>query len=236
MSLEHNVEFHEFRDRKGLFRRLAVRICSILSATIREKGRAVLVVSGGSTPVPLFEELSGQDLDWKKVYVTLADERWVPPSDPDSNEALVRRHLLKGKAAGAKFIGLYNGASSALEGEKACQERLGEIISRIDVLVLGMGNDGHTASLFAGAERLKEAVDMGQKRPCIAIRPGDAPHERMTLTLNTLLKARHIFLVITGEEKRRVIEKALSQGPMEEMPIRFVLAGSSVPVSIHWAP
>ncbi len=232
----YNFLFNEFKDRGELACKLAARIASILSEAIRKRGRAVLVVSGGTTPVSVFEDLSGQDMDWSRIAVTLADERWVSPSDPDSNEGLVRRHLLKNRAANASFTGLYTGASQAGEAEGECEKRLKTFLPPIDVLVLGMGGDGHTASLFPGASRLKDATDLRQKRLCMAIKPPDAPHDRMTLTLSILLEAKHIFLHVAGEGKRQVLEKALSGGPREDMPLRFVFAESATPVDIYWAP
>ncbi len=230
------MRWFKFSSQTHLIQELSGKITSLLDISIREKGRASLVVSGGSTPVPLFEELARQEIDWSRVYITLADERWVPPSHNDSNEGLVRRHLLKERAQKAIFVGLYTGAKDAKQGEKECEERVRTIGPPFDLLILGMGSDGHTASLFPGADNLASAVNLESDRVCMAISPADAPHERMTLTLQALLKSRNIFLHITGEEKIQVLQKALSQGPVEQMPIRFVLSCAKGPVNIYWAP
>ena len=144
-------EFKEFQDSPALVAALANQVAGLLRAAIKERGRASLVVSGGATPVPFFAALSAQALDWQQVTITLADERWVDPADPDSNEQLVRRHLLQNRAAAARFVGLKTGAITAVQGEKECGARLALVPRPFDALILGMGNDGHTASLFPQA-------------------------------------------------------------------------------------
>lgn len=229
------MKMRTFPDRQTLVDELAEHIATALSASIAEQGRASLVVSGGSTPVPLFERLSELDIPWQHVVITLADERWVEPSSSDSNEQLVRKHLLKNRAAAAVFIGLKNAAVGAGEGEAECGQHLQEIPRPFTVVVLGMGNDGHTASLFPGATQLAQAADMHCGKLCTALRPQTAPHERMSLTLPALLDAREIVLHITGPDKKAVLEKALAAGPAEAMPIRFILRQEKVPVAVFWA-
>ncbi len=228
--------FYEFPDRKSLAEKLAGEVATLLEQGIKQKGRASLAVSGGTTPVDLFEQLSGIDLPWNQVVVFLVDERWVGPDDPDSNERLVRKHLLKDKAKSAQFLGMKNSAATAGEGEAECEERLKRVPLPFDVLILGMGGDGHTASLFPGAEKLPAATDMNSSRTCMALAPPAAPHERMSLTLPVILSAKNIFLHIVGQEKRKVLEKAMGEGPSEDMPIRFVLRYDKNPVTIYWAP
>ncbi len=227
---------HEFQDRQSLVRELADETASLLRRGMEENGRASLAVSGGSTPLTLFEHLSHMDIPWKDVVIFLVDERWVDPSDPDSNERLVRDHLLQDKAAAATFIGMKNSAPTAGEGERQCEEQLGKVPLPFDVLILGMGGDGHTASLFPGAKKLPAATDMNSGRTCMALAPLTAPHERMSLTLPVILSAGKIFLHIMGREKREVLERASADGPSQEMPIRFVLRNENNPVSVFWAP
>ena len=229
-------KLYEFPDRQALVTELAGNVTSLLTRGIKDNGRASLAVSGGTTPVALFEHLSGMDIPWKDVVIFLVDERWVEPGDPDSNERLVRDHLLKDRAQAAQFIGMKNGAATAGEGEGECEERLKEVPLPFDVLILGMGGDGHTASLFPGAEKLPAATDMNSGRTCMALAPLTAPHERMSLTLPVILSAKNIFLHIVGPEKMQVLEKALSDGPLEEMPIRFVLRNEKNTVAVYWAP
>jgi 6-phosphogluconolactonase len=233
---EYHGEFIEFAHTSGLNRELTERIRQLLGDGIRHRGRASLVVSGGTTPVALFEALSGEDMPWEKVVVSLADERWVDPGTPDSNERLVRTHLLKNKAAAATFIGLKTPEDPAGAGEAACENRIRQIPVPFDLLILGMGDDGHTASLFPGAAALPGALDMASERICMAVSPPEAPHDRMTLTLPALLNSRRIFVHIVGEKKRKVYERAIAGESPEEMPIRAILSQKKVPVTIWWAP
>ncbi len=230
------MNLHTFPDRKSLIIDLADLIGKLLTAGISENSRASLAVSGGSTPVELFEALSDFDIAWHKVVITLVDERWVEPVENDSNEHLVRTHLLKNRAAAATFIGMKNSAATAGAGEAECEQQLQNVPRPFDVLILGMGNDGHTASLFPGAEKLAIATDMKSARTCMAVAPLTAPHERMTLTLPAILDSRRIFLHITGQNKKDVLQQAQEDGPGEEMPIRFILRQQTTPVSVYWAP
>lgn len=229
-------EFKEFKDSATLVAVLASQVAELLRAGIRERGKASLVVSGGTTPVPFFAVLSELILDWEQVTITLADERWVESTDADSNERLVRLHLLQNRAALARFVGLKTGAATAVQGEKECGDRLALLPRPFDALILGMGNDGHTASLFPQATRLGEALDMDSGTLCLAITPPVAPHERMTLTLPALLQSRQIILHLVGSGKRTVYEKALANGPVTEMPIRAVLRQTISPVTVFWCP
>ena len=148
----------EFPDRKDLVEEFAEEIGELLNKGIADNGRASLALSGGSTPLPLFERLSLLDIPWKDVVVTLVDERWVEATDDDSNERLVRIHLLQNRAAAATFIGMKNRALSASEGERECEQQFQKVSRPFDVLILGMGGDGHTASLFPCAEKLGAAT------------------------------------------------------------------------------
>lgn len=234
--LENSLTCHSFTSSQELAQKLADEIAQCLAQAITKRGQASLVVSGGSTPKPLFKHLSLKKIDWKKVIITLADERWVDSEDPASNEKLVRSMLLQNEAASATFIGLKNTSPTASDGEKKCHESIGTIPQPFDTVILGMGDDGHTASLFPGARRLPEAVDMRSGFNCMSISPPNTPHERLTLTLPTLLNSREIIVHITGEDKKRVIDKALAEGNEENMPIRYILRQKQVPVRIFWAP
>lgn len=230
------VTFQKYRDRKALTVELAERIGKLLTAGVTDNGRASLSVSGGSTPVELFEQLSGMNLSWQDVVITLVDERWVEPTENDSNEHLVRNHLLNDKALPATFIGMKNSAATAIAGEKECERELHEVPRPFDVLILGMGGDGHTASLFPGAKKLSLATDMDLGQTCMGIAPLTAPHERMTLTLPAILDSRQIFLHITGQNKKDVLQQAQEDGSIEELPIRYILRQQITPVAVYWAP
>lgn len=225
-----------FQTREELAGNLADKITILLGDAITARQKAVLVVSGGSTPRPLFEKLARKAIPWDRVTVTLADERWVDPTDPESNENLVRTHLLQDRAKAANFEGLKNNCPTAAAGEKICRKRLAQLPLPFDVVVLGMGSDGHTASLFPGTPLLKQALARRSPLNCLAVSGQGTVYDRMTMTLSILLEARQIFLHITGKEKMTVLEQALAGGPAEEMPIRAVLLQKKTPVQIYWAP
>jgi len=226
----------EFQDRESLVVELAARIAALLATGVNTNGKASLAVSGGSTPVALFEQLSGMDIPWQDVVITLVDERWVEPTETDSNERLVQNHLLQNKATAATFIGMKNTAATAGAGEAECERRLRKVPLPFDVLILGMGGDGHTASLFPDAGKLTAATEMDSGHSCMGLAPLTAPHERMSLTLPAILNARQIFLHIVGQDKKHVLEKAHADGPTKELPIRFILKQNITPVSVYWAP
>lgn len=231
-----SVDFKSFSDRDTLCNDLASTVADLLNEGIRKQGKASLAVSGGSTPVQLFKCLSLIDISWQHVDIFLVDERWVEPGDADSNEGLVKEYLLQNKAASANFTGMKNSAATATGGEPVCEQLLAKIAQPFDVLILGMGGDGHTASLFPGAKKLSMATDMNSGRTCMALAPLTAPHERMSLTLPVILGSRQIFLHIVGQKKKDVLEKAMADGPIEDMPIRFILRRQVPSLSVYWAP
>ena len=230
------MDIQEFPDQQTLVSQLAEQIVALLAKGIEENGQASLAVSGGSTPVALFKHLSGLELAWQNVVISLVDERWVEPDQPDSNERLVRSYLLRDRAAAARFVGMKNNAATAGAGETVCEQQLQTIPQPFDVLILGMGNDGHTASLFPGAAKLAAATDLNSGRTCMGLAPLTAPHERMSLTLPVILAARQLFLHVTGKEKKEVLTRAMAEGETPEMPIRFILRQQETPLSIYWAP
>lgn len=218
-----------------LAEKLAVDVAELLRDALAKRGQATLVVSGGSTPVPFFEALSQQHLDWSQVKVTLADERWVDGGHPDSNERLVRRHLLDNQAASATFISLHDPAFTVTEAVPVIEQRLRDSAIPFDVVILGMGDDGHTASLFPGAEDLNDALDLNRTLLCAAVTPPNAKHKRMTLTLKALVDTSHLLVHITGEKKRSVLEYALIDGSVNKAPITAVFMQDKVPATVYWA-
>lgn len=229
------MNFHSFQSRETLLEKLTATIADYLLQGIKENGQASLAVSGGSTPIDLFKKVSSLSLPWDQVSIFLVDERWVDPTDADSNEKLVRTYLLQNKAAVATFTGMKTAAPIASEGVQECEQNLQKIPLPFDVLILGMGGDGHTASLFPGAKKLAAATDMQSGDTCMGIAPLTAPHERMTLTLPAILNSRQIILHITGQEKKDVLDRAQQEGPNAELPIRFILNQRSTPFNIYWA-
>jgi 6-phosphogluconolactonase len=194
-----------------------------LSEGVEQRGAALLVVSGGTTPLHYFEALSKQPIDWSRISITLADERRVPDDSPRSNARLVREALLRDHAASAAFVPL---ADSRLDEEQelaAANVRVAALPAPANVVVLGMGDDGHTASWFPHAEGLAEAIDVGARMLVAPIRAPGAPEPRLTLTGRVILRARALALHIEGAKKLATLEKALEDGPAEDMPIRVVL-------------
>ena len=226
---------HRFEGRDTLALELARSIADDLRAAVAERGSASLVVSGGSTPRPLFKALSGISLPWEKVWVTLADERWVDADHTDSNERFVRRHLLVSEASKARFVGLKNAAATPEEGSEACEAAIGEIPRPFDVVILGMGGDAHTASLFPGVPELAEGLNRRSERLCLAVRPKTAPHPRMSLTLAALLRSRRVVVHVTGQEKWDVYQEALGTVAAEDRPIHAVLASGHPGLEVYWA-
>ncbi len=232
-NAEHPKREHRYPDRGSLTAALANQVADDLRTAIIQRGEASLVVSGGSTPRPFFERLSQEPLAWDRVTVTLADERWVPEDHEASNERLLRQNLLVGEASKAKIVGLKTPEDTPEEGRAACEQNLATLARPFDVVVLGMGGDGHTASLFPAAPELADGLDLTSTDSCLAVRPPEAPHPRMSLTLKALLASRRLILHITGEEKWQVYQRALQPGPMEELPIRAVLRSGRV--EVWWA-
>ena len=224
----------EFENTSALDRALSEKVADFLVAEIASSGSASLVVSGGRTPVGFFHLLSQQCLDWRHVSITLADERWVNADHNDSNEKLVRENLLINEARQAQFIGLKNLAKTAAQGESEAERSLLSV-GRFTVVILGMGDDGHTASLFPGAATLALGLDSDSGRTCISVTPTAAAHERMSLTLPRLLDSEQIILHLSGAGKLSVFEQARAGDDVETLPVRAIVNQRQTPLSIYWA-
>lgn len=209
-------------------------ILAILQNAIETKGKASLVVSGGSTPKPLFKYLSEQDFAWNKVTVTLADDRWLDNTHSDSNEKLVTDNLLVNKAASATFVSLVTQDENAVDAENEISQRIDAIDEHFDVLILGMGEDGHTASLFPCSEQVSAGIDLQRKLSAIATQPTTAPYQRMSMSLAKIVSAKNVFLHLTGDKKRQVLTQAISDHTMLEKPIKAVCENTNL--SLMWAP
>ncbi len=221
----------------ALSREFAGEIAAQLARAIAARGLASLVVSGGRTPVKLFETLRALELDWSKVCVALADERWVDPKDEASNERLVRDELLKDKAAAARFLGLKNAAPSPDLGAVSAWETFARVPRPFDLTLLGMGDDGHTASLFPGSPNLRSALNPAAAAGCVGMWAPSPPQARLSLNLSALLDSRRIAILIGGEAKWRTYAAAASRaGAVEDMPVRAVLRQQRTPVEVIWAP
>ncbi|AVD81871.1 6-phosphogluconolactonase [Pseudomonas sp. SWI6] len=232
LNLPAAIKAHQLADGKALATTLAEDVADRLRAAIAAKGHACVVLSGGRSPVPFLEQLAVQSLDWSKVTVSLADERWVPVEHADSNAGLLARHLLKGPAAKARFVGLYQSAVN-LEAASELADQLMAELPPIDVLVLGMGDDGHTASLFPGSPLLREGLNLSSPRRILPMLAPSVPRQRLTMTRSLLASAAFIALSVQGEGKLATLRAALAGNDLSEMPIRAFLHD---PLDIYWCP
>ncbi|MEJ0010416.1 MAG: 6-phosphogluconolactonase [Alphaproteobacteria bacterium] len=223
-----NVTFHPFDDRE----QLASALAQDVAARLQRAEVKTLGVTGGTTPTPFFDALKPLIADLP-VTVTLTDERWVAPPHPDSNEKLVRDHLL---TPAMRFIPLKS-PGALEEGAAETEKRLAALPLPFAALVLGMGEDGHIASLFPNHPALADALDLSDPRRSIPVHASPKPPpERISLTLSCLGQSLAAYLHITGAAKREVIERALRPGPVAELPVRAFLQQQSVPFAIYWAP
>jgi 6-phosphogluconolactonase len=215
--------FYKFLDNDELLEQFSQKIVDILENEISKKGSATLLVSGGNTPKALFDKLSNINISWDKVKVGLCDERWINTKEKDSNENLVKTHLIKNYAKEAKFISMYLENISIQEAQKKCTQIYKEELYPFDIVILGMGEDGHTASLFPNNIKLEEAFDLNSDGLCIFMTPCSAPYDRMSLNLKAILSARNIFLHIEGKKKLKVYNEALENNDRFNTPIISVL-------------
>ena len=222
------MNLQTYPDRELMMLSLADKIAGQLGEFLRRDGHATFCVPGGTTPGPIFDTLSGVDLDWVNVAVVLNDERWVPEDSDRSNTKLVRRRLIRGRAAQARLIPLYAPAETPEMMLDALSDGLRPHLP-ISVLLLGMGTDMHTASLFPGADRLEEALSP-QAPILLPMRADAAGEPRITLTAPVLKAAFNIHILIAGPEKRAAVERAQHLSP-KEAPVRAVLDNATV----HWA-
>lgn len=235
------AEQYTFAARKDLVPAVVRAITDRLQKGIDRDGRAGLVLTGGNTPKLVYPKLSQAKLPWEKVLVTLSDERMVARTHPASNEGMLRRTLFDNEAGRAEFLSLLSRGKTPAESEALVEERLEAMPWPTAVTLLGMGADGHIASLFSQDPTLDKALDRETEKlvkACLLPNPPeDAPYHRMTLTLPALLRTEQIILLITGEEKRDTLSDAfLNKDQEREMPVRALLSQSRVPVDIYWSP
>lgn len=228
-------EWHQFATPGGLAQALAARVAEELRAAVDARGAALLAVSGGSTPTRFFAALSQEVLPWEQVTVMLVDERFVPPSSDRLNEKLARKNLLRNEAAIAKFVGLYSGAATVEKAAGTADERLAKLPFPIDVAVLGMGLDGHTASFFPDAGNLAELLDPSREEAVLPVHAPGAGEPRLTLPLARLVESGFIALHIEGSAKQELLLSVLREAA-GDAPVRHVFRHSKHPVQIYWAP
>lgn len=232
-DLSLQIQLHPFPDGDAVASALAQAVADDLRAALALRGQASLAVSGGTTPRRFLQALSRQALDWAGVTVTLVDERWVPDDHERANARLIREHLLRNDAAAARFVPLHRPVATP---DEALAEVRAALPLPLDVAVLGMGGDGHTASFFPGGDRLAQAMDPSTPDTVLPMRAPGAGEPRITLTLPVLRDAGRLYLHIEGAEKRQVLQQALSgHGKGAGYPIRTVLQALRAPLQVYLA-
>jgi 6-phosphogluconolactonase len=221
-----------FATREALYDAAARGLGAALIDAVAAHGLTGFAATGGTTPAPVYDRLAQMAAPWERITVTLTDERWVAPTAPGSNEGLVRRHLLTGQAAKARFAPLWSDVDGPEKAARLAEASLATV-APFGAVLLGVGADGHFASLFPGSPALAEGLDPQSERLCLAVPPGDPAPDmaRISLTLKALTQSAMILLLITGTEKRLLLE-----GPVDPaLPIAAILEQDRVPVRILWA-
>jgi len=229
-------ELIQFQTRNELDNALAKSVGELLNDAIKRNGKASKAVSGGSTPKGFFSLLSQSDIDWSKVTVTLADERWVAIDSQDSNTRLVHENLLQNKATAAKFFHLKQGEEFSDETLNDLNVAAKSTLLPLDVLILGMGEDGHTASLFPCSGQISQGLADDNENALLKVNPKTAPHQRISFSFAALSQSKNTFLHLSGENKQVVLNQALAEKDPFEMPIRAFLHHPSLKTQIYWAP
>jgi 6-phosphogluconolactonase len=229
---------NRFASADEMFAALADAIVGKLEAGVAERGAASLVASGGTTPGALYDILAKRDAPWDKVWVTLSDERWVAPSEDGSNEKLVRSRLLVDKATTARMVAMKTTDASPDAAETKVGAAIATMPRPFDMTLLGMGDDGHTASLYPNAQGLDASLDVNDPALVRGVHTDHAVKtgQRMTLTLRALLDSKWIVILLKGEDKLRTYEAAAAGTDVRQMPVRVLLNQTRVPVQVFWAP
>ncbi len=230
------LSFHQFESKISLIQALKTHISNTLNESLKAQNKPFLALSGGTTPSPLYVELAKENLRWSDIKVTLTDERLVPTDNAESNEKMIKETLIQDKAAECQFIPLMHDDVSDEALIAQTQASLDEINSRFDLVLLGMGNDMHTASLFPDAPELLQALRAENNEKCLLLNPASASGKRISLTLPTLLNSQAIILLINGQAKWDALQLALSYNDPIKAPVSAILNQDTVPVHVYWAP
>ena len=230
------AEWWDYDDAAELAEAIAGDIGFIVESALDQRGDCVLALSGGKTPVPAYQKLAQAKLNWKKVTVFPVDDRLVAVTDLASNAGMLAKTFLP---KGARVVPLGDDKQDYKTAGNAADARLQDLHWPPDLVLLGMGADGHTASIFPGPD-LEAALDAPKTRRAIGVKPdplpADAPYPRVTMTRSAIVAARSLMVVVTGADKRKVLEQAIQDGAGSKLPIGRVLAGLDQPIDIHWAP
>lgn len=230
------AEWWDYEDRDELADAVAGDIAFIIESALDARGEALIAIPGGSTPLPIYKKLAAAKLNWKKVTIVPTDDRLVPMTDEKSNVRAIAMAFLP---TGARVFPITSDITDYKLAGNSANAKLGELKFPLDLAWLGMGGDGHTASIFAGPD-LDEALDAPKGRHAVGVMPDplppEAPVARVSLTRSAILSARTVLITITGDEKKALLEGAIADGQSSKLPIGRVLAEAEQPIDIHWAP
>lgn len=224
----------KFENRDALVTHLKEDIINALASGISSRGKASMLLSGGTTPGTLYQAMSKSELDWEKVWFAPTDERWVAPDHVDSNEKLIRDTLIQNNASAAHYIGLKSMSNNPRDGQKEAEQIINQLPRPFDVVLLGMGDDGHTASLIPNLKGTQYALDENCCDLCAPIITENGSVDRMTMTLNCLLNTKNVILYFYGKKKLAVFEQAKNK-KSPTFPVSHLLHQNKVPVTLYWA-
>jgi len=235
--MSEEIEWWDYDDAAEMAAAVAGDIGFVIESAIDARGGCVIALAGGKTPLPIYEKLAATKLDWKRVTIIPTDERIVPLGDKLSNITAIGKAFLP---KGARVIPIVSEAAKDYRAAgKAADARLADHHWPLDLCLLGVGEDGHTASIFPGPD-FEEAINGPRERRALGVMPdpmpADAPVARITLSRAAIVSAKALMIAVTGDKKRKVIEQAIKQGPSSPYPIGRVLADAELPVDIHWSP
>lgn len=229
------AEWWDYDSAEELVEAVASDVQFIIESALDARGSALVALPGGKTPGPIYTKLAAAKLDWKRVTILPTDERLVAMTDPMSNAGMLAKTFLP---KGARVVPLATGAGDHRKAGLDADERLGAMAWPLDLVWLGVGADGHTASIFPGPD-LAAAISAPPKVRAIGVMPDplppEAPVARVTLTRSAILAARTLTLVLTGKDKRKVLEKAIKDGAKSTVPVGQVLAEAEQAIDIHWS-
>ena len=236
MSDEHEIEWWDYDDAEEMAAAVASDIAFVIESAIDARGSAVIALSGGKTPIPIYAKLAEAKIDWKRVTIIPTDDRIVPLGDPLSNVTMIAKTFLP---KGARVMPIVSDKAADYKAAgRSADALMQDLHWPLDLCLLGVGADGHTASIFPGPD-FDEAIAGPKERRGLGVMPDplpkDAPVPRVTLSRAAIVSAKALLIAVTGAEKRKVIEQAIKQGPSSSYPIGRVLADAELPVDIHWS-
>ncbi len=229
--------WHEFASREQFNQAVVQRLADTLQSASLSQKNILLGVSGGSTPMPIYQALAQKELAWNRVKLLLVDERWVPNNNADSNERNIRNAFSANAQAEKNIIGLWSNKTNLESAAIAADQKLAAMNDVMDAVVLGMGEDGHFASLFPSSLNFDAAISNQGSRFILPISPmpANVPHSRLSMSLAYIQRAKRIILAITGEKKKLVLQQAIAEGDVHHLPIAALFKANSSAVEIYWS-